>query len=158
MFWYPIGASSVWDSMWYIIIIKVKVGDLSRGWPEGFLFNSYYRGVDEDADSFPRLLQLNLDPYLIMLSVKQGGINDHFLTQCGIERRSPWPLANTLLIRAIVTIILKFYHLEYLTIQLGFIVILTTFRPMYLFFGLLQMFLVEPIKNLKPKPLFNLRR
>ncbi len=30
--------------------------------------------------SFPGLLYLTLDPYLIMLSVKQGGIKYHFLS------------------------------------------------------------------------------
>ena len=46
--------------------------------------------------SFPGLLYFTLDLYLIMLSVKQGGIKYHFLTRPGIEPRSPGPLANTL--------------------------------------------------------------
>ena len=50
--------------------------------------------------SFPPLLHFTLDPYLIMLSVKQGGIKYHFwvfgMTRPGIEPRSPGPLANTL--------------------------------------------------------------
>ena len=50
--------------------------------------------------SFPGLLYFTLDPYLIMLSVKQGGIKYHFLSLCmtrpRIEPRSPGPLANTL--------------------------------------------------------------
>ena len=29
--------------------------------------------------SFPEITPLNLDPYLIMLSIKQGGINYYFL-------------------------------------------------------------------------------
>ena len=53
--------------------------------------------------SFPGLLYFTLDPYLIMLSVKQGGIKDHFLSlwyaRPGIEPRSPGPLANTLTAR-----------------------------------------------------------
>ena len=44
-----------------------------------------------------------LYPYLIMLSVKQGGIKYHFwvfgMTRLRIEPRSSGPLANTLLIR-----------------------------------------------------------
>ena len=32
----------------------------------------------EDATPFPVLLNSTLDTYLIMLSVKQGGIKDHF--------------------------------------------------------------------------------
>ena len=48
-----------------------KVGDRSRGLPEGSLFNSYYT-------SFPGLLHFTLDTYLIMLNVKQRGIKYHF--------------------------------------------------------------------------------
>ena len=56
------------------------VGDHSRGWPEGSLFNSLlHQGVGEGATPFSGLLNFTLDPYLIMLSVKQGGIKYHFL-------------------------------------------------------------------------------
>ena len=55
------------------------------------------------ATSSPRWLQCILDPYLIMLSAKQGGIKYHFwvfgMTRPGIEPRSSGQLANTLLIR-----------------------------------------------------------
>ena len=48
----------------------------------------------------PGLLHFILDPYLIMLRVKQGGIKYHFsvfgLTRPEIEPRSPGPLVNTL--------------------------------------------------------------
>ena len=56
--------------------VKVsKVGDHSRGRPEGSLFDSLlHQGVGEGATPFPGLLHFTLDPYLIMLSVKQGGI------------------------------------------------------------------------------------
>ena len=47
---------------------KSKVSDHSRGWPEGSLFDSYYR-VGEGATPFPGLLHFTLEPYLIMLSV-----------------------------------------------------------------------------------------
>ena len=81
-----------------------KVGDHSRGWHEGFLFNSF-QGVGEGATPFPWLLHFTLDPCLIMLSVKQGGTNYNFwvfsMTWPGIEPLSPGPLANTLLIRSI---------------------------------------------------------
>ena len=56
-----------------------KVSNLSSGWPEGSFFNSYY-SVGEGATPFPGLLHFTLDPYLIMLSVKQGGIKYHFLS------------------------------------------------------------------------------
>ena len=54
---------------------------------------------------FPGLLHFTLDAYLIMLSVKQGGIKYHFLslrmTRPGIEAWTPGPLVNTLLMRPI---------------------------------------------------------
>ena len=34
----------------------------------------------EDTNPFPGLLHFTLDPYFIMLSVKQGGIKYHFLS------------------------------------------------------------------------------
>ena len=71
-----------------------KVGDHSRGWPEGSLFDSLlHQGVGEGATPFPGLLHFTLDPYLIMLSVKQGGIKYHFLSLW-----SPGRLANTLFV------------------------------------------------------------
>ena len=49
--------------------------------PEGSLFDSLlHQGVGEGATPFPGLLHFTLDPYLIMLSVKQGGIKYHFLS------------------------------------------------------------------------------
>ena len=67
-----------------ILVIKYflsKVGDHSRGWPEGSLFDSLlHQGVGEGATPFPGLLHFTLDPYLIKLSVKQGGIKYHFLS------------------------------------------------------------------------------
>ena len=62
-------------------IYSCKVGDHSRGWLEGSLFDSLlHQGVGEGATPFPGLLHFTLDPYLIMLSVKQGGIKYHFLS------------------------------------------------------------------------------
>ena len=37
-------------------------------------------GVEEGTTLFPELLHFTLDPYLIMLSVKQGGIKYNFLS------------------------------------------------------------------------------
>ena len=65
----------------YLVVYISKVGDHSRGWPEGSLFDSLlHQGVGESATPFPGLLHFPLDPYLIMLSVKQGGIKYHFLS------------------------------------------------------------------------------
>ena len=54
-----------------------------------------------DPTPFPGLLHFTLDPYLIMVSVKQSCINYHFflvfgMTRPGIEPWSPGPLAITL--------------------------------------------------------------
>ena len=63
----------------YKTFTKLEVGDHSR--PEGSLFDSLlHQGVGEGATPFPGLLHFTLDPYLIMLSVKQGGIKYHFLS------------------------------------------------------------------------------
>ena len=60
-----------------------------------------HQGVGEGATPFFGLLHFTLDTYLIMLSIKQGGIKYHFfqvfgMTWLGIEPRSPVPLVNTL--------------------------------------------------------------
>ena len=51
---------------------------------------------------FPWIAQLTLDPYFVMLSVKQGGVKYHSwvfgMTRAGIESRSPGALVNTLTI------------------------------------------------------------
>ena len=64
-----------------IILNKVKLSPFSRGWPEGFHFDSLlHQGVGEGTTPFPGLLYFTLDPYLIMLSVKQGSFKYHFLS------------------------------------------------------------------------------
>ena len=40
----------------------------------------FYAIVRKGATPFPGLLHFTLDPYLIMLSIKQGGIKYHFLS------------------------------------------------------------------------------
>ena len=64
-----------------------------------------HRGVGKGVTPFPGLTHFTFHPYLIMLSVKPGGIKYHFwvfgMTQPGIEPRSPRPLANTLRIKPI---------------------------------------------------------
>ena len=50
---------------------------LVEGDPKAPFFNSYYT---EGATLSPRLLHFTLDPYLVLLSVKQGGIKYHFLS------------------------------------------------------------------------------
>ena len=67
--------------LWAYSKSKSKVGDPSRGRSEGSLFNSYYtevlgRTLLHSLDCST----LTLDPYLIMLSVKQDGIKYHFLS------------------------------------------------------------------------------
>ena len=57
----------------------------------------------EGATQFSGLLHFTLDPYIIMLSAKQGGMKYHLkvfgMTRPGTEPGSPGPLANTQLIR-----------------------------------------------------------
>ena len=39
-----------------------------------------HRGVGKGAIPFPGLFHFTLDPYFVMLSVKEGGIKYHFLS------------------------------------------------------------------------------
>ena len=65
-----------------------KFGDCSRGRPGSSLFNRYYTEVCGGPTLFPGLLHFTLDPYLIMLSVKQKGIKYHFLSLRAIGKHS----------------------------------------------------------------------
>ena len=71
-------------TLWKLFVLHKnevsKGSDLSRGRLEGSLFISYYRSVGKSATSFLGLLHFTLDPYLIILSVKQRGIKYHFLS------------------------------------------------------------------------------
>ena len=62
---------------------------------------SLHQCVGEGATPLPGWLPFTLDPYLKMLSVKQGGIKYLFwifgIIRPGIEPRSPGPWANTLM-------------------------------------------------------------
>ena len=79
---------------------KLKLATIVEGDPKAPFRYLLHQGVGEGATPFPGLLHFTLDPYLIMLSVKQGGIKYLFflvfgMTRPGIEPRSPRPLANT---------------------------------------------------------------
>ena len=67
--------------------------------------------VGEGDNPFSWLLLFTLDPYLILLTIKQGGIKDHFwvfgMTRLRIELRSSGPVANTLLIQLMAQLILS---------------------------------------------------
>ena len=62
------------DHVYIYIYKKVKLATRVEGNPK-----LLHQGVGESATPFPGLLHFSLDPYLIMLSVKQGGIKYHFL-------------------------------------------------------------------------------
>ena len=63
----------------YIYMYKSKVGDRSGGQAEGSIFKKLlHRGVGEGASLFSGFLHFTLDTYLILLTVKQGGIKYHF--------------------------------------------------------------------------------
>ena len=96
-----------------------KVGDHSRRWPEGSLFDSLrHQGVGEGATPYPGLLHFTLDLYLIMLSVKQGGIKYHFLSlwydSTWDWTRSPRPLVDTLTARPMSGIYICIYIYIYI--------------------------------------------
>ena len=94
-----------WDNKRTIIndCLKVKLATLVKGDPKAPFSIVTTPRCRRGCYSFPWIAPLY--PYLIMLSVKQGGIKYHFwvldMTRPGIEYWSPGPLANTLLIRPI---------------------------------------------------------
>ena len=57
---------------------KVKLATLVKGDPKTPF--SIATTPKEGTTPFPGLLHFTLDPYLIMLSAKQGGIKHHFLS------------------------------------------------------------------------------
>ena len=76
-----------------------KVGNLSREWIKDSLFYSYYtEAYGRALLHYLELLYFTLDPYLIMMNVKQSRIKYHFwvfgMTRPGIEPWSPRPLAK----------------------------------------------------------------
>ncbi len=65
----------------YIYIYINKLATLVEGDPKApFSIATTGVGVGEGGTPFPGLLHFTLDPYLIMLSVKQGSIKYHFLS------------------------------------------------------------------------------
>ena len=65
------------QKMFHKLIMAPGILRVTRRLPFRLLL---HQGVGEGATPFPGLLHFTLDPYLIMLSVKQGGIKYHFLS------------------------------------------------------------------------------
>ena len=64
----------------YIYKVKVKLATIVEGNPKAPFSIATTPRCRRGRYSFPGLLYFTLDPYLIMLSVKQGGIKYHFLS------------------------------------------------------------------------------
>ena len=62
----------------YYIKVKVKLATVVEGDPKAPFSIATTLRFRGGCYSFPGLLHFTLDPYLIMLSVKQGGIKYHF--------------------------------------------------------------------------------
>ena len=60
--------------------IKVKLVTLVEGDPKAPFSIATTLRCREGATPFPGLLHFTLDPYLILLSFKKGGVNYHFLS------------------------------------------------------------------------------
>ena len=76
------------------IIVKVKLSPF-RATKRLHFQKPLHRGIGEGATPFPGLLHFTLDPYLILLNVKKGGIKYHFLvfgmTRTGFEPQTSGP-------------------------------------------------------------------
>ena len=70
------------DSLFFYVmyISKVKLATIVEGNPKAPFSIATTPMCRGGCYSFPGLLYFTLDPYLIMLSVKQGGIKYHFLS------------------------------------------------------------------------------
>ena len=76
------------------IISKVKLSPFCRGGQKAS-FSISIRSVGEGVTPFPGLLHFTPNTYLILLSVKLGGIRYHF-KNLWYEETIGGPLANTL--------------------------------------------------------------
>ena len=63
-----------------VVESKVKLTTIVEGDPKAPFSIATTPRCRGGCNSFPGLLYFTLDPYLIMLSVKQGGIKYHFLS------------------------------------------------------------------------------
>ena len=73
--------------------ISSKDGDPCRGWHKGSLFDTHvllHQGVGEGSTPFPGLLHFTLNPYHIMLSVKQVSIKYHFFFVFSYDSTWDW--------------------------------------------------------------------
>ena len=84
-----------------LLLIVSKVGDCSRGQPEGSLFNSYYTEVwgrtillSLDCSTLPLIHTLYC--WVLSKEVSSTSFKVFGMMQPGIEPRSPGSLANTL--------------------------------------------------------------
>ena len=85
-------------------------GPIFKKLQNSLVFKKWFRiQISSNATPFPGFLHFTLDPYLIILSVKQGGIKNHFtvfnMSRPGIELRSLGPFVRTLFIRAMAQLI-----------------------------------------------------
>ena len=71
---------SKYEVFYLLIIKKVKMATIVEGDPKAPFSIATTPRCRGGRYSFPRLLHFTHDPYLIMLSVKQGGIKYHFLS------------------------------------------------------------------------------
>ena len=63
-----------------IVFISVKLATIVESYPKAPFSIATTPKCRGRRYSFPQLLHFTLDPYLIMLSVKQGSIKYHFLS------------------------------------------------------------------------------
>ena len=84
------------NKIWFICKFLIKVGDCSRGWPEGSFQYLLHRYVGEVATPFSGSLHFSLVPYVIMLRAQLGGIKYHFLSLWYDSTRDWTPVSRTI--------------------------------------------------------------
>ena len=102
--WFPRTVKSTWCQVLLFLISKNKDSDLSRVWPEGFVFNSYHtellwRVLFHFLECSILPLILTLYNWVLSKVASSTIFLDFSMTRCWIEPRFPGPLVNTVLTR-----------------------------------------------------------
>ena len=78
------------------ISFQVKLATLIQDDPKAHFSIATTLRYREDATPFPGLLYFTLDPYLVMLSVKQGVMKYHFFSLCYVSTWDWTPISRTI--------------------------------------------------------------
>ena len=93
--WFQVFRSNT-NNLFTVIWLYGTVGDRNQGDPKALFLIATTPRCREGRDSFPGLLYFTIDPCLIMLSVKQGGIKCLWYDSTWIEISFNWLISFSL--------------------------------------------------------------